>query len=359
MHSSNQGRLEVWPVDNQEDKVVDQNLSTCMATAAALVASGKGLLAADESLGSIAKRFLPVGIPSTEETRRAYRGLLFSTGGIEKFISGVIMFEETLGQRTSRGEAFPALLERIGIIPGVKVDRGLIPLRSGVDETMTEGLDGLAKRLTGYREQGARFAKWRAALRIGEGMPSRHAIDGNAFILARYASICQQVGIMPIVEPEVLRDGDHDISRSSEATRATLEAVFDALYQAGVCPEGMLLKPNMVTQGASAPGADNPQAVAAATLDCLRRVVPPAIPGVVFLSGGQTPDAATRHLDEISRDGGTLPWRLSFSFARALQEETLSVWRGDPANVAQAQEAFLRRCRLVAAAARGALAGTA
>ncbi len=339
---------------------MDQNLSACKATAAALVAPGKGLLAADESLGSIAKRFLPVGIPSTEETRRAYRDLLFSTGGIEKFISGVIMFEETLGQQTSRGEAFPALLERVGIVPGVKVDRGLIPLRSGSDETMTEGLDGLAKRLTGYREQGARFAKWRAALRIGAGsVPSRYAIDSNAFFLARYASICQQAGIMPIVEPEVLRDGDHDISRSSEATRATLEAVFDALYQAGVCLEGMLLKPNMVTQGASAPGADNPQAVATATLDCLRRVVPPAIPGVVFLSGGQTPDAATQHLDEISRHGGTLPWRLSFSFARALQEETLSAWRGDPANIAQAQEAFLRRCRLVAAAGRGALAGTA
>ncbi|MEO9188899.1 MAG: class I fructose-bisphosphate aldolase [Acetobacteraceae bacterium] len=337
---------------------MDQNLAACVATAAALVAPGKGLLAADESLPSIEKRFAPVGIPSTEETRRTYRDLLFSTGGIQRFISGVIMFEETLGQHTSRDEAFPAFLARIGIVPGVKVDRGLIPLRPGSRETMTEGLDGLAKRLAGYREQGARFAKWRAALRIeGDRVPTRYAIDGNAFILARYASICQQAGIMPIVEPEVLRDGGHAIGESAEVTRATLEAVFDALYQAGVCLEGMLLKPNMITQGASAPGADDARAVAVATLDCLRRVVPPAVPGVVFLSGGQTPDAATRHLDEMHQSG-TLPWSVSFSFARALQQEALTIWRGDAANVAPAQEAFLRRGRLVAAAARGVLAAT-
>jgi fructose-bisphosphate aldolase, class I len=309
---------------------VDQNLSACVATAAALVSPGKGVLAADESLGSIEKRFAPAGIPSTEETRRAYRGLLFSTAGIQDFISGVIMFEETLEQRTSRGEAFPRFLERVGIVPGVKVDRGLIPVHPGSRETMTEGLDGLAKRLAGYREQGARFAKWRAALRIeSESVPTRYAIDSNAFILARYASMCQQAGIMPIIEPEVLRDGDHEIGRSSDVTRATLEAVFDALYEAGVCLEGMLLKPNMITRGASAPGADDPDAVATVTLDCLRRIVPAAVPGVVFLSGGQTPDAATRHLNEMNRHGCARPWPVSFSFGRALQAETLAAWRGD------------------------------
>lgn len=335
---------------------MDQNLRACVATAAELTAPGKGLLAADESLGSIEKRFTPFGIPSTDDTRRAYRDLLFSTDGIQHSISGVIMFEETLGQKTTQSETFPEFLKRIGVVPGVKVDRGLIPLRCGSRETLTEGLDGLAKRLAGYHEQGARFAKWRTVLRIeGERLPTRYALEANAFILARYASICQQVGIMPVVEPEVLRDGNHGIDRSAQVTRATLEAVFEALYQAGVLLEGMLLKPNMVTQGGSAHGEGEAQVIAAATLDCLRRVVPAAVPGVVFLSGGQTPDAATRHLDEMIRHGGTLPWRLSFSFGRALQEEALTAWHGDPANIAQAQAAFLRRCGLVGAAARGAL----
>ncbi len=336
---------------------MEQNLLACVATAAELTVPGKGLLAADESLGTIAKRFSPFGISSTKDTRRAYHDLLFSTDGMQDSISAVIMFEETLGQNGSHGEPFPTLLERIGVVPGVKVDRGLISFRSGSSETMTEGLDGLAKRLAGYREQGARFAKWRAVVRIeGERLPTRYAIEANAFAIARYASICQRIGIMPIVEAEVLRDGNHDIDRAAEVTRVTLEAVFEALYQAGVLLEGMLLKPNMITQGESAHGEDDSRLIAAATLTCLRRVVPAAVPGVVFLSGGQTPDAATRHIDGMIRSGGALPWRLSFSFGRALQEETLAAWRGDSANVAQAQAAFLRRCGLAGAAVRGALA---
>jgi fructose-bisphosphate aldolase, class I len=341
----------------EEERILDEKLSACVATAAALTAPGKGLLAADESLGSIEKRFAPFGISSTEETRRAYRDLLVSTRDMQHSISGVIMFEETLAQRTSHGETFPVFLGRIGVIPGVKVDRGLMSLRPDTRETITEGLDGLAKRLSEYRERGARFAKWRAVVRIeGERLPTRYALEANAFVLARYASICQQAGIMPIVEPEVLRDGNHDIGRSAQVTRAVLEAVFAALYQAGVLLEGILLKPNMVTQGASATGREGAQAIAAATLDCLRRAVPAAVPGVVFLSGGQTPDEATVHLDEIIRHDGTLPWSVSFSYGRALQQEALAAWRGDVANSAQAQAAFLRRFSLVAAAARGELA---
>lgn len=336
---------------------MEQNLLACVATAVALTARGKGLLAADESLGSIEKRFAPFGIPSTQETRQAYRDLLVSTDGIQNTLSGVIMFEETFQGRTGHGETFPVFLERLGVIPGIKVDRGLTPVHIDSTETITEGLDRLAERLVKYREQGARFAKWRAAVRIqGDRLPTRYALESNAFILARYASICQQVGLLPIVEPEVLRDGSHEIGRCAQVTRATLETVFDALYQANVLPEGILLKPNMITQGASAPNRESAQTVAAATLDCLRRSVPPAVPGIVFLSGGQTPDAATSHLDEIIRQGaGALPWAVSFSYARALQQEALAIWRGDPAKRVQAQAAFRRRLDLVGAAAKGEL----
>lgn len=323
-------------------------------TANELVAPGKGILAADESTGTIKKRLASVDVESTEETRRAYRNLLFTTPGAEDYIGGVILFEETLYQKADDGTPFPQLLAGKGIVPGIKVDKGAKPLAGFEGEKVTEGLDGLRERLADYREAGARFAKWRAVITIGENMPSATCIDVNAHALARYAALCQEAGITPIVEPEVLMDGAHSIERCEEVTGATLARVFAELDSQGVLPEGMLLKPNMVLPGKESPEQAGIEEVAKATLRCLKRYVPAAVPGIVFLSGGQSDEAATAHLDAMNRlAGDNTPWRLSFSYGRALQAPALKAWRGSDANVKAAQQAYFQRAKCNGAATRG------
>jgi fructose-bisphosphate aldolase class I len=330
-------------------------MSDIFDTARELVPPGKGLLAADESLPSIRKRFDKHGIPSTAETRRAYRELLFTTEGIEASISGVILFEETLCQATATGEPFPALLARRGIIPGIKVDAGTAQFQGDSIETITRGLDDLAERLPGYRRLGARFAKWRAVLHIeGDRLPTAGNIAANAKGLARYARLCQDAGLTPIVEPEVLMDGVQPIERSDEVTRATLRAVFEAIGAEGVALGGMLLKPNMVTPGFRSAQPQVPEQIAQATLACLRSCVPSEVPGIVFLSGGQSPDTATANLATIVSLAGDAPWRLTFSYGRALQDEALTEWAGDPAHVIVAQALFLRRALKLGEAERTA-----
>jgi fructose-bisphosphate aldolase class I len=313
-------------------------------TAAALVAPGKGILAADESDGTIGRRFAAVGVESTEDTRRAYRELLLGTPGIEDFLSGVILFDETIRQRASDGTPFSGLLAAKGIVPGIKVDRGAKPLARADGETVTEGLDGLRERLEEYRGLGARFAKWRAVYTIAEGRPSEYAVWTNAHALARYAALCQEAGIVPIVEPEVLMDGDQGLDESYRATSRVQHALFTELRDQRVDLEGLLLKPNMVLAGYSAAAAPI-EDVAAETVRCLRHNVPAAVPGVVFLSGGQDDLAATAHLDAMARLGPH-PWQLSFSYARALQNVAMELWHGDPANVEAARAAFLHRARM-------------
>jgi fructose-bisphosphate aldolase class I len=313
-------------------------------TAAALVAPGKGILAADESDGTIGRRFAAVGVESTEDTRRAYRELLLGAPGVEDYLSGVILFDETIRQRASDGTPFAELLEAKGIVPGIKVDKGAKPLAHADDETVTEGLDGLRERLEEYRGLGARFAKWRAVYTIGGGRPSEYAVWANAHALARYAALCQEAGIVPIVEPEVLMDGDHGLDESYRATSRAQHALFTELRDQRVELEGVLLKPNMVLAGYSAPAAPVDD-VAAETIRCLRHNVPAAVPGVVFLSGGQDDLAATAHLDAMARLGPH-PWQLSFSYARALQNVAMELWHGDPANVEPARAAFLHRARM-------------
>jgi len=313
--------------------------------AAAMVAPGKGILAADESSGTIKKRFDKIKLESTFESRRAYRELLFTAPGAEKHISGVILYDETLRQKSSDARPFPELLTSRGILPGIKVDAGAKPLAGFPGETVTEGLDGLRERLAEYRGLGARFAKWRAVIDVGAGIPTRHALEANAAALARYAALCQEAGIVPIVEPEVLMDGAHTIERCEEVTDASLTAVFDALFMHRVHLEGIVLKPNMVISGKKCAVQAAPQQVADATLRCLRRRVPSAMPGIAFLSGGQSEAEATLHLSLMNR-AGNLPWQLSFSYGRALQQSTLDAWRGEAANVAAAQRTFLRRARL-------------
>ena len=315
------------------------------STAAAMVAPGKGILAADESSGTIKKRFDKIRLESTFESRRAYRELLFAAPGAEKHISGVILFDETLRQKASDGRPFPELLASRGILPGIKVDAGAKPLAGFPGETVTEGLDGLRERLAEYRGLGARFAKWRAVIDVGAGIPTRYAIEANAAALARYAALCQEATIVPIVEPEVLMDGDHTIERCEEVTDAALTAVFDALFMHRVHLEGIVLKPNMVIAGKKCAVQASPQQVADATLRCLRRRVPAAVPGIAFLSGGQSEAEATLHLSLMNR-AADRPWQLSFSYGRALQQSTLDAWRGEAANVAAAQRTFLRRARL-------------
>jgi len=315
------------------------------SNAAAMVAPGKGILAADESTGTIKKRFDKIQLESSFETRRAYRDLLFTTPGIEQHISGVILYDETIRQLSSNGRPFPELLAARGILPGIKVDAGAKPLAGFSGETVTEGLDGLRERLAEYRSLGARFAKWRAVIDIGAGIPTRFAIEANAHALARYAALCQEATIVPIVEPEVLMDGDHTIERCAEVSDATLCAVFDALFAHRVHLEGIVLKPNMVIAGKKCGEQAPPQQVAAATLSCLRRRVPAAVPGIAFLSGGQSEAQATLHLSLMNR-AGPQPWQLSFSYGRALQQSTLDAWRGAAASVAAAQRVFLRRARL-------------
>ena len=322
--------------------------------AQALVAEGKGILAADESDGTIKKRFDSIEVESTEENRRAYRQLLFTTEGVEEFISGVILFDETLRQNASDGTPFPKLLESRGIIPGIKVDKGAKPLANAEGETVTEGLDGLRERLNEYRELGAKFTKWRATYSIGDGIPSEYCLWTNAHALARYAALAQEAGLVPIVEPEVLMDGEHTIERSYAVTSHIQRAVFTELHDQRVQLEGMLLKPNMVLSGydgATQAGIDE---VAEATLRCLRHNVPAAVPGIVFLSGGQSDELATAHLNAMNRLPEPAPWPLSFSFARALQAAPLTSWGGDPIRVEDGQRAFRHRARCNSAARVGA-----
>jgi fructose-bisphosphate aldolase class I len=322
------------------------------ATARALVAEGKGILAADESSGTIKKRFDSIGVESTEENRRAYRDLLFLTEGAEEFISGVILFDETIRQSSADGTPFPKLLERRGVIPGIKVDKGAKPLANAPEETVTEGLDGLRERLEEYRGLGARFTKWRAVIKIGKGIPSEYCLWTNAHALARYAGLSQEAGLVPIVEPEVLMDGDHTIERSFDVTSRTLHAVFTELRDQRVHFEQMLLKPNMVLSGYDAADQASHDDVAELTLRCFYRHVPAAVPGIVFLSGGQSDEDATANLNAMNAQGPH-PWQLSFSYGRALQAPALKAWRGDAGNVEAAQQAFYRRAKLNSAARSG------
>lgn len=326
------------------------------STAEDLMADGKGILAADESNGTIGRRFEPIGVENTEENRRAYRELLFATEGFESYVSGVILFDETIRQRAADGTPFVELLQRRGVIPGIKVDAGAKPLAGATDETVTEGLDGLRERLAEYRDLGARFTKWRAVLHIGDHRPTRYAVDVNAHALARYAALAQEAGLVPIVEPEVLMEGDHDIDACFDATEVTLREVFHQLAQHGVDLEGMILKPNMVVSGSEAGDRAGPEAVAEMTLTCFLRTVPAAVPGIAFLSGGQSDEQATVNLDAINRlaDDVGAPWRLTFSYGRGLQSAPQQAWRGEPANVERAQRAFLERARTTAAASDGA-----
>jgi len=328
------------------------NLKELESVARSLVDVGKGVLAADESSPTIEKRFRGIDLPSTEENRRAYRELLFTTPGISEFISGVILFDETIRQKAIDGTPFPDLLSREGIIPGIKVDTGAKPLAGFPGEKVTEGLSGLRERLSGYRDRGARFAKWRAVITIGDGIPTPFCLRANAHALARYAALCQEVGLVPIVEPEVLMDGPHTIERCEEVTTAALSLVFSELLEHRVALEGTLLKPNMVLSGKECPGQAGAGTVAEATVRTLRRVVPSAVPGIVFLSGGQSPEQATGHLSAMNALGRH-PWELSFSYGRALQDPVLKAWKGNPANAAAAQRAFHHRSKCNGAARFG------
>ena len=323
--------------------------------AKALVADGKGILAADESTGTIKKRFDSVSAESVEETRRAYREMLFATAGAEAAISGVILYDETLRQATADGTPFPRLLAERGIIPGIQVDTGAKPLAGSPGETVTEGLDGLRERCAEYHGLGARFAKWRAVITIKGGEhPSQACIATNAHALARYAALCQETGLVPIVEPEVLMDGGHDIDRYAEVTEATLHEVYTQLRIQNVRLEATLLKPNMVLSGSECASQAGVQEVAARTVEVLKRCVPAAVPGIVFLSGGQSDRLATEHLDAMNKLGENPPWKLSFSYGRALQAAPLQAWGGKAENVPAAQAAFLLRAQCNGAAAAGA-----
>ena len=328
------------------------DIATLSATAEALVAPGKGILAADESTGTIKKRFDSISTESTESNRRDYREMLFTAQGISEYISGVILFDETIRQTAADGTPLVKLLEEQGIIPGIKVDLGAKPLALSEGETVTEGLDGLRERLAEYRGLGARFAKWRATYSITGTLPSADCIDVNAHALARYAALCQEADIVPIVEPEVLMDGDHTIDRSYEVTSDVLDALFEALYRQRVRLEGTLLKPNMVLTGYGSPQQASVEEVAEATVRCFRATVPAAVPGIVFLSGGQSDELATAHLNAMNKLGPH-PWQLSFSYGRALQAPALKAWKGESANVDAGRDAFLHRAKLNSAARSG------
>jgi len=335
---------------NEEDPM--SNPGELESTVQALVQKGKGILAADESSPTIAKRFKAIGVESTEENRRAYRLMLLATPGLGDFISGVILFEETLGQHADDGTPLPQLAARQGIVPGIKVDAGKIPLAHAPGDEITQGLDGLAKRLEGYQQQGARFAKWRAVYNVADTLPSRLAVEANAEALARYAAICQDLGVVPIVEPEVLMDGRHSIDRCAEVTEIVLHEVFHALHRHRVVLEHTALKPSMVVPGKEHAQQATPAEVAAITVRILRRTVPAAVPGIFFLSGGQTPPQATANLDAMNRLGAQ-PWQLSFSYGRALQDPALKAWKGLAGNAHETQRALLHRARLNAAAREG------
>jgi fructose-bisphosphate aldolase class I len=318
-----------------------------------LVTDGKGILAADETVPTLTKRFDALHIRSTPESRRTYREMLVTSPGAADFLSGVIMYDETIRQKASDGRPLAEVETELGILPGIKVDTGAKPLAGAPGETVTEGLDGLRDRLAEYRAMGARFAKWRAVIRVAEALPSVTCVIANAQALARYAALCQEKDIVPIVEPEVLMDGAHSIERCEQVTGHVLHAVFDALFEQGVALERMLLKPNMVIAGKESPRPATVGEVATATLRCLRRHVPAAVPGIVFLSGGQSARLATAHLNAINRLAGPKPWKLSFSYGRALQDPALEAWHGRDENLAAGQRALYRRARFNAAASIG------
>jgi fructose-bisphosphate aldolase class I len=331
------------------------DLTDLESVAKALVAPGKGILAADESSGTIEKRFKSIDVESTEENRRAYRDLLFTTEGAEEFISGVILYDETIRQSSADGTPFPKLLESKGIIPGIKVDKGAKELANAPGEKITEGLDGLRDRLNEYRELGARFTKWRAVITIGKEIPSEYCIWTNAHALARYGGLSQEAGLVPIIEPEVLMDGDHTIERSFDVTSRVLHAVFTELRDQRVHFEQMLLKPNMVLSGYDAAEQADHEEVAECTLKCFYRHVPAAVPGIVFLSGGQSDEDATANLNAMNARGPH-PWELSFSYGRALQAPALKAWLGQAGNVEDAQKAYYRRAKFNSAARTGSYA---
>jgi fructose-bisphosphate aldolase class I len=329
---------------------MNENLES---VAAMLVAEGKGILAADESVATLTRRFDTLGIQSTEQSRRAYREMLFTTRGAAEFISGAILYDETIRQKSSNGKPLAQVLSHQGIVPGIKVDTGAIPLAGSPDETVTEGLDGLRERLAEYHGMGARFAKWRAVIRITPTLPSPACLNANAHALARYATLCQEQGLVPIVEPEVLMNGVHTIERCEQVTGKVLHAVFDALFEQGVSLEAMLLKPNLVIAGRECPRPASVQEVASATLRCLRGHVPVGVPGIVFLSGGQKDKLATAHLNAINRLSGPKPWKISFSYGRALQDSAMAAWQGRDENLKAGQQAFYHRARCNSAATRG------
>ena len=327
------------------------NRSELARIARAMVVTNKGILAADESSGTIKKRFDGIKLESTEENRRTYREMLFTAPGVAETISGVILYDETLRQKTKDGVPFSDYLTKLGVIPGIKVDTGAKPLAGFPNETITEGLDGLRERLVEYHKLGARFAKWRAVIDIGAGFPTQFAIDANAHALARYAALCQENGIVPIVEPEVLMDGDHSIERCEAVTDDVLESVFNQLYAHRIYLEGMILKPNMVISGKKAANRASPELVAEATVRCLKRHVPSAVPGIAFLSGGQSSAEATLHLSLMNKE--KLPWNLTFSYGRALQDTALKAWGGQSANFAAGQKEFAKRAKLNSLATTG------
>ena len=334
--------------------MTDQSL---VGTAEALVAPGKGILAADESTRTIGGRFAQLGVENTEDNRRDYREMLFKSAGVADFISGVILYDETLRQCSADGTSIVEILSQRGILPGIKVDTGAQPLAGAPGEMVTEGLDGLRDRLAEYRELGARFTKWRAVINIGPSIPSDYCVEVNAHALARYAALAQEAGLVPIVEPEVMLNGDHSIDRCGEVTEYALRRVYDQLLEQRVILEGTLLKPNMVVSGRDAPTRAPSQEVAEKTVECLMRAVPAAVPGVMFLSGGQGDEEATCNLNSIVLKGREVgaPWELSFSFARGLQSAPMKVWAGNGANADDAQGTFQKRVRLTAAARRGEL----
>jgi fructose-bisphosphate aldolase class I len=331
------------------------NRQALETTANAMVAPGKGLLAMDESTPTCGKRLQAVGVDNTEANRVSYRELLLGAKGIGDYISGAILYDETIRQKASDGTSFPKLAEKQGVIPGIKVDTGAKDLAGHPNEKVTEGLDGLRERLAEYRTLGARFCKWRAVITIGSGMPSRACIEANAHALARYAALCQEASMVPIVEPEVLIDGDHTLERCFEVTLETQRVVFDELYRQGVLFEGMILKPSMVIAGKKCPKQSSPEQVAEWTLRCLRSTVPAAVPGIAFLSGGQGDEQATQNLNAMNVLGRDLhlPWRVTFSYARALQNPAMDKWAGKVANVEAARRLFLHRAKCNSAASRG------
>ena len=324
--------------------------------AQALVAEGKGILAADESGGTIKRRFDSINVESTEDNRRNYREMLFRTAGVDKFISGVILFDETIRQDAADGTSMVKVLSDRGIIPGIKVDKGTVPLPEAPDELVTEGLDGLRDRLKEYNDLGAGFTKWRAVISISDNTPTSYGLAANAHALARFAALSQEAGLVPIVEPEVLRDGDHDIDRCFEVTEETLREVFEQLAQQKVLLEGMLLKPSMVISGGSSAKRADPDEVAERTIECFKRTLPASVPGVVFLSGGEPDDSVTANLNALNKQAAAAkaPWELSFSFGRSLQGAPLTAWAGKAENTEAAALAFYTRAKLTGEARKGA-----